>query len=105
MTRYKQVGKISYELLDGKTPKQNIINQLEVLITTPVGTLFLDRDFGMDFSPLDKPLSVAVSMFTSLLADKIDTYIPDIKLSHTELSHSLDEPSKIHIKVVIEYAL
>lgn len=103
MILYKDIGKISYETVKGKTPDQDIIDQLHVLITTPVGTLFLDRDFGMDFSPLDKPLPVAEGLFTSLLADKIDKYIPEIKLSRTYIIYQKEKVEKMDIKVVIEY--
>jgi phage baseplate assembly protein W len=45
------------------TDAHEIVQCLQTLFTTPVGTAALDRGFGMDFSVLDQPINFAQSQY------------------------------------------
>lgn len=58
--------------------------KISLLLTTPVGTMPLDRDFGVDWSFLDMPTDIARSLFTAEVAEKIQTFIPEVRVEAVE---------------------
>lgn len=62
----------------------NIINSLKMLITTPVGTVALDRDYGLDMSFCDMPLHRAKQKFSTELITKIRKYEPRVQIKKIE---------------------
>lgn len=92
-----------YELDGGGTLSGSLLSQLKLLIATPVGTVVFDRDFGIDRSALDMPGPIAQTTLAAELADKVERYIPELRLSAVEAAgHSLD--GALHLKVVVELA-
>lgn len=53
-----------------------IINNARTLLTIPKGTCPLDRDKGVDYSIIGKPLPVAKSAYTIQAIELIDKYEP-----------------------------
>jgi uncharacterized protein len=58
--------------------------KISLLLTTPVGTMPLDREFGTDWSFLDAPSEAAKSLFVAEIADKIQTFIPEVRVEAVE---------------------
>ena len=85
----------------GLTPELH--EQLKLLIETPVGTVVLDRDFGVDYACLDNPPPVARNMLAVQLAEKIERYIPRLRLLEVVLS-SIEQEGRITMKVVVDNA-
>ncbi len=77
--------------------------QLALLLATPVGTVVLDREFGIDHSFVDMPLPIAQNMLASELAYKVERYIPELKLNEIILT-SASEDGHMNLKVVVDYA-
>lgn len=77
-------------------------NQLCLLISTPVGTVALDRDFGIDTSCVDMPMDAAQTMLAAELADKIGRYIPRLALREVILTGA-GEDGELELKVVVDY--
>lgn len=72
---------------------EDIIKQINFLVATPVGTVACDRDFGMDMSFVDKPLPIAQTLFTAELVEKLNRYIPSVRLQKVtfENNHTGDQ--------------
>lgn len=87
---------------DIKDPAK-IILFLRTLINTPVGSVELDRDFGIDMSMLDLPLPIAQAMLSSEVVEKIAKYIPDIQAS--EVLYHIADPTtgEMRMEVKIKY--
>lgn len=85
-----------------KTNKwQDVLRCLQVLYGSEVGSLALDRDFGIDWSFLDMPLLTARAMLESELIQKTRRYEPRANI--TEIKWSGDGLSGQMIpKVVVE---
>jgi phage baseplate assembly protein W len=79
---------------------EDILRCLRNLILTPVGTVPLDRDFGIDQSILGLPIDVAQSLLAVEIIDKVDRYEPRVSVSEVELTANID--GQIIAKVVIE---
>lgn len=79
---------------------EDILRCLRNLILTPVGTVPLDRDFGIDQSILGLPIDVAQSLLAVEIIDKVERYEPRVSVSEVELTANID--GQIIAKVVIE---
>jgi phage baseplate assembly protein W len=73
--------------------------KITLLLTTPVGTMPLDREFGTDWSFLDTPSEMAKSLFAAEIADKIETFIPEVRVEAVEWT--VGEDGSLIPKVVI----
>lgn len=52
-----------------------IENRLRCLITTPQGTMPLDRNYGIDYSAfIDKPITVAQNAYATAVMDAVSKY-------------------------------
>lgn len=63
---------------DNIKDKAVVILQLQTLFSTPVGSVALDRDFGLDMSVLDLPVPVAQARLSAEVIEKVAQYIPTI---------------------------
>lgn len=73
--------------------------KIMLLLTTPVGTMPLDREFGTDWSFLDMPSEAAKSLFAAEVAEKIETFIPEVRVE--EVQWTASEDGTLIPKVVI----
>nr|WP_302600030.1 GPW/gp25 family protein [uncultured Cellulosilyticum sp.] len=51
-----------------------ILQNVATIITTPKGSVPLDRNFGIDVSMLDLPLEIAENLLTVQIMEAIETY-------------------------------
>jgi len=80
-----------------------IYQNLKTLFTTPVGTVPLDRDFGVDFTVLDQPLPVARNKYSVELSEKVQRYEPRVTIK--SLSFEYEElMGRAYPKVVVSRA-
>lgn len=87
---------------DVKDPAK-IILFLRTLFSTPVGSVELDRDFGIDMSMVDLPLPIAQAMLSSEVIEKIAKYIPSIQASEV-LFHIVNPMTgEMRMEVKIKY--
>ena len=75
---------------------------MELLCATPVGSVVLDRDFGLNMSFLDEPVSVAVNMAAAEIAVKLEKYIPALRLVRVKANYDRAGPGKIDFEVIVE---
>ncbi len=89
------------EFLNETEEMKHIAACLRVLYRTPVGSVALDRDFGLDWSFLDLPLPAAKARIEGELIRKTAKYEPRVKVR--EVSWDYDgRTGKIKPKVVME---
>lgn len=85
----------------GEIPEaEEILRCIRNLIMTPVGTVPLNRDFGIDQSILGLPIDAAQSLLAVEIIDKVERYEPRVSVSEVELTANID--GQIIAKVVIE---
>lgn len=82
------------------TENNEIIENLNTIITTPQGTVPLDRNFGLDMSILDEPINLVAGKLTVELIRKAQLYEPRVKIR--EVIFSLDENNNLIPKVRVE---
>ncbi len=74
---YIEAAKLSFEYLDEESVKE-IRRNLETLLSTAEGTQPMDREFGLDCSFLDYPVSTAANMYALEVIKKVKKYVPQV---------------------------
>ena len=82
------------------TGLDEIIQNINVIMTTPAGTVPFDRDFGIDWSLLDLPIREAKAKLTVEYIEKIQKYEYRVKVQ--SVSFTTDKAGQLKPKVVIE---
>jgi len=76
--------------------------QLALLLSTPEGTMPLDREFGIKMNFVDKPPEVIKSLYTAEVTKKVPKFILWVRVY--EVNWSIGEQGHIKPKVVITRA-
>ena len=76
--------------------------QLALLLSTQVGTMPLDREFGIPMDFVDMPQEAVKSLYTAAVTQKIPRFIPWVRVQ--EVTWSYGEEGHIIPKVVITSA-
>lgn len=94
---------MSIEITSASDPvSADKISQLLLLMSTPEGSVPLDRSFGIDTEIVDMPNhAMAQNLIASDLADKIEKYIPGLVLKEVILTEA-GANGEIKLKVVVE---
>lgn len=79
---------------------ENISECLQVLYSTPVGSVALDRDFGIDWSFLDLPMPAAKAQLESELIQKTKKYEPRVQVQEVQWEYD-GKNGKMKPKVVV----
>lgn len=91
---------ISFEYGEGNDPeRREIMRNLQTLLSTPLGTCPLYRDFGIDTAILDNPTDVARNLMAVEIMDAVEKWEPRVRV--TEVTFQTDGEGKLQTKVVI----
>ena len=94
---------ISYVYGDGTdAERREIIRNVQTLLTTPVGTCPLYRDFGLDVTYLDYPMDLAQNLFAVAAMEAVERWEPRVIV--TEVTFEADANGHLKAKVVIANA-
>ncbi|QKS70263.1 hypothetical protein FLK61_26240 [Paenalkalicoccus suaedae] len=94
---------VTIEVNFGANGSDEVIQNLHMLFTTPIGTVPLDREFGIDTSFLDQPINVAQALLRAEYANKTEIYEP--RAFVTEVQFESDIKGNLIPKVVIDVDL
>lgn len=88
--------------ITGENLTPDLRQQVELLCATPVGSVVLDRDFGLDMSFLDEPVSVAVNMAAAEIAVKLEKYIPALRLVRVKADYDQAQDGIVEMEVIVK---
>ena len=93
------IGEINF----GATGVEEILQNVRMIISTPKYSVPLDREFGVDATLVDKPMSIARSKIAVDLIDAIRRYEPRVDVTGVEftgyaLSGKLVPKVKVRLK-------
>jgi len=100
------------ELLIENTPSykiglkgiDEIIQNVKVILNTPKGTVPLDRDFGVDWSVIDSPTTIALQKLRVNIVKAVEKYEPRVKVKSVEIMPDkmiMDGIFKVRLRVKI----
>lgn len=73
---------ISYVYGDGiDAERREIIRNVHTLLTTPIGTCPLYREFGLDVSYLDYPIDLSQNLFAVAAMESVERWEPRVRVT------------------------
>ena len=92
--------KVALHFTNKTKEMENNAECLQVLYSTPVASVALDRDFGMDWSYLDLPMPAAKAQLESELIQKTKKYEPRVQVQEVQWEYD-GKNGKMKPKVVV----
>ena len=72
---------ISFEYGDStEAERKEIVRNVQAILTTPLGTCPLYREFGLDVSYLDHPLDLAQNLFAVAAMEAVERWEPRVRV-------------------------
>lgn len=81
--------------------KADVLRCLRTLYSTPVGTVALDRNFGLDWSVLDLPTEIAKGRLTIEIIEKTRKYESRVDVVKVYFSQTVE--GKLSGEVVLKF--
>lgn len=72
------------------TEKERVMRSLKILLATRAGEQALDRNFGLNWDCLDKPIEVAKAMLASEIIEKVAAYVPTVTVAAVDFTAGAD---------------
>ena len=91
-------------IITGKSLTPGLREQIALLLETPVGTVALDRDFGIDQRIVDEPIGTIETQAAAEIAEKMEKYIPQIRLERVKVSAPKAEIGIAELEVIVKNA-
>lgn len=88
--------------ITGENLTPDLRQQVELLCATPVGSVILDRDFGLDMSFIDEPVSVAVNMAAAEISVKLEKHIPALQLIRVQADYDQSQDGTVEMEVIVK---
>ena len=63
---------------------EELNRKLSLLITTPLGAMPMEREFGMTQDFLDRPSEAAKALFTAELTEKAALFLPEARIASVQ---------------------
>lgn len=96
------MGKFGSGKLEGV---EDVLQNIAVILATPLGSVPLYRDFGLDHSFLDKPESEARNCLTAPVREAIERWEPRAEFIKLAVSKDPSDPGKAIPTVEVEINL
>jgi phage baseplate assembly protein W len=83
------------------TTAEEVMQNVAMIISTPRGTVPLDRGFGLSQDYIDKPINVAKALLLADIMDTVPKYEPRVQVD--DVTFEIDEsvPGKLIPKVEV----
>lgn len=93
---------IAFEYGAGEKPlEREIARNVWTILTTPLGTCPLYRDFGIDTTMLDKPIDVAKNLYAVAVMEAVERWEPRVRVQEVTFNPDID--GRLQAKVVIAH--
>ena len=92
---------ISFVYGEGQEAKrEEIMRNVRTILSTPVGSCPLYRDFGIDVSPVDAPMDTAKNIISVEIMEAVERYEPRAQV--TEVNFEPDISGLLRAKAVVK---
>ena len=81
---------------------EDVLQCVRLILSTPKGSVPLDRDFGVDWSIVDRPAGEVSQTLKAYIASQIQKYEPRVKIKKVELSGEELPDGRVKVRVLIE---
>lgn len=88
-----------------KTQREEIEQNLMMILTTYAGSVPLYRDFGIDSSVLDQPQEIAHALISSSIYEMVDTYEPRASIEEIHFMETEEQAANGQIIPKLTYTI
>lgn len=81
--------------------RREVERNIKTVLSTPIGTCPLYRNFGIDIEMLDTPTIVAQNMLTVAIIEAIEEWEPRVQVTDVSVDMEAAVEGKISAKVVV----
>lgn len=81
--------------------EREIARNVRTILTTPIGTCPLYREFGIDVTTVDKPMDVAINLYSVAVMEAVEKFEPRVRVQDVAFAPGPD--GQLQTKVVIAY--
>lgn len=74
-----------------QTEIEEILQNIRTILKTRVGSVTLDREFGVSWEHIDKPLPIAKALLTAEVIEKIELYEPRARVESVDFDETQGE--------------
>lgn len=93
-------AEISFDYGEGENPeRREILRNVQTILTTPLGTCPLYRDFGIDTAILDNPTNVAQNLMAVEIMDAVERWEPRVRVK--SVTFEANDEGRLQTKVVL----
>jgi len=85
----------------GATGVDSILQCVKMIITTPIGSVPLDRGFGLDFNLLNGQVLDAITIFSNHVKDVVEKLEPRVSVIDVNVLHN-NKQGEPNIQVTLE---
>ena len=99
------LSEIEISFIYGETAeaeREEIMRNVRTILSTPVGTCPLYRDFGIDVSPVDRPIDVAQSVIAVEIMEAVARYEPRARVIEVNFDPNISGLLKAKAVVQLE---
>jgi phage baseplate assembly protein W len=87
----------------GATGIREIVQNLVVLMLTPIYSQCLDRELGLDMSFVDRPMQIAQNMVISEIVDKVPQFEDRVEVTDVEFLPSAAEAGHLYARLTARF--
>lgn len=87
------------------TEAEEIEQNIRTILSTPLGSVPMARDIGVDYSALDEPPDIAEARMTSAAVTAINEQEPRVQVTEVTFSASAEESLWGRMRPVVKYVL
>lgn len=94
---------VSFRYGVGDNPtEREIIRNVKMILSTPLGSCPLYREFGVSMQALDRPMEIAETVFGIVAVEAVERWEPRVEVE--SIKFQPETTGKLTAKVVIRYA-
>ena len=89
----------------GATGIKEIVQNLVVLILTPIRSQCLDRDLGLNMTFVDKPIPIAQNMLVAELTDRVHRFEDRVEITDVEFLPSEAAAGHLYAQLTVRFTV
>lgn len=93
------ISGVQFEVIDESSEIEEILQNVNTILTTLEGSVPFDRDFGLSAELLDLPINEAESLYVVEVVTKVRKYEPRVAVEHVNFRG--DAEGKLIPRVVL----
>jgi phage baseplate assembly protein W len=85
----------------GLTGVEEIAQNIRLILSTPKGSVPLDRNFGINWDLIDKPYPATIQLLKAEIVKAIENYEPMVKVKEVKLGKASAD-GQLNVRVLVE---